>query len=672
MITANLRPHLRNIALVLLSLYLASTACWSQGIPRSYLTGPIGNGGTSTLTPADLLAGPVPLQGSSALGITLVAAPNPWGVDAVIVVDIFSPQNWVYDAVTLAPLATVPNPSPAGSTTTGITTDGDYLYWGVFSGAGNSQLWRSEIDGGAPSLIGSMDLQGGGFVGGLAWDGSTGIWAVDITGDRYDLISLLDASYLGASIFHPDGGGSGNGIAWRSDCGRLEVPHGPEGAGRVTTISTTDPLSGVALAPMQIAAVGFFINGIESSRSPAAQLLDPFGVYSIWIVDNSTNSLSVIEGRQQCPQQLPGIIGLECLAMPDTEISVNWQADPSLDSLEVRIDGLLVALLTGSESNWSGYPTTMLGVVTVQICGNSSDSWTPTESCELVTPGCSTGSIHLSHLAQPDLFEPGTPLCGNGAGHEAQSYWRIYEACESPFSLDDGMGIESVRVAVENSDPGPGFTAQPVVLRLYSDPDGGSISPINSLDLIHEQEFLIPRVVQRHFCLNLETPIDLTCDLRLVVELALPDGTLDGHLFLLGSNSSAESEASWISAAACGSAEPTPLSDLGFPDAHIGLDLIGNPRSSPFIRGDINTDGLLNLTDPIGLLDTLFVPGTAALLCQDAADCNDDGSVNLADAIYLLSYLFIPGSPQPADPDTCGADPTAADPLNCDSFAGCP
>jgi hypothetical protein len=234
------------------------------------------------------------------------------------------------------------------------------------------------------------------------------------------------------------------------------------------------------------------------------------------------------------------------------------------------------------------------------------------------------------------------------------------------------MGIESVRVAVENSDPGPGFTAQPVVLRLYSDPDGGSISPINSLDLIHEQEFQIPRVVQRHFCLNLETPIDLTCDIRLVVELALPDGTLDGHLFLLGSNSSAESEASWISAAACGSAEPTPLSDLGFPDAHIGLDLIGNPLSYPFIRGDINTDGLRNLTDPIGLLDTLFVPGTAAFLCQDAADCNDDGSVNLADAIHLLSYLFIPGSPQPADPDTCGPDPTPTDLLNCESFPGCP
>lgn len=67
-----------------------------------------------------------------------------------------------------------------------------------------------------------------------------------------------------------------------------------------------------------------------------------------------------------------------------------------------------------------------------------------------------------------------------------------------------------------------------------------------------------------------------------------------------------------------------------------------------FLRGDANQDGAVNLADPIGMLDFLFVdPG--ALHCPDACDVNDSGTLNLADPIYMLYYLFA-DAPAPAFP----------------------
>jgi hypothetical protein len=660
------------IAVLLLTLLFSTTTVgWTQSVPRDWLTAPAGSGSSYFVDPADLLAGPTPLLGSSALGICLVPEPNPWGVDAVIVIDIFNFENWVYDAVTLGPLATILNPTPPGFLTTGITTDGTTLFWAIISATGTSDLWRTDLDGGNPALVGAMGLQGPAFVGDLAWNGSDGIWANNISGDRYDLISTIDGSYLGESTFHPDGSGPGNGVAWRSDCGRLEIPHGPARASRVTSISIIDPATDVALAPLAVASSAYFINGIETSRSAVATGFDPFGVYSIWVVDNGANSLTVLEGRQQCPEPLDPINGLEYRATTNGEIVVTWEADSSLDSVDIRIDGELQDSLDGASGQWSGISPILPGLVTLQVNGHSGNSWTPTSSSALLVPGCSDGSIQLSHLDLPDLFEPGTPVCGSGLAHLSQSYWRTFDHCEAPFSQTEGMWVESIRVAVENSEPGPGFTTQPVILRLYEDPNRDSIAPVDTLLELHEQQFEIPPLIQQHFCLNLNPPLAVDCGTQLVIELELVDGAFDEHLFVLGSNSQGESSAGNYSATSCGIPEPVPFATLGWGNVHIGIDLIGRTLSSPFVRGDSNGDGSRNLADAIRILEVLFIPGSIGLSCSDSADCNDDGSVNLADAVTLLSYLFIPGAPPISDPSSCGPDPLPADSLLCAENPAC-
>jgi hypothetical protein len=83
---------------------------------------------------------------------------------------------------------------------------------------------------------------------------------------------------------------------------------------------------------------------------------------------------------------------------------------------------------------------------------------------------------------------------------------------------------------------------------------------------------------------------------------------------------------------------------------------------SKFIRGDVNLDGLLDLSDPIRELLVLFLGETFS--CREALDANDDGAVDVSDALRLLEYLFQDGAPPPAPYPSKGIDPTA-DSLGC-------
>lgn len=89
-----------------------------------------------------------------------------------------------------------------------------------------------------------------------------------------------------------------------------------------------------------------------------------------------------------------------------------------------------------------------------------------------------------------------------------------------------------------------------------------------------------------------------------------------------------------------------------------------------FIRGNPNLDGAVNITDPIVILNYLFL-GTSTLDCLDAADTNNDGLLNITDPIYLLGYLFLGTEPIPPPYPSCGLDEGPADALDCNPCS-CP
>ena len=88
----------------------------------------------------------------------------------------------------------------------------------------------------------------------------------------------------------------------------------------------------------------------------------------------------------------------------------------------------------------------------------------------------------------------------------------------------------------------------------------------------------------------------------------------------------------------------------------------------PFVRGDANGDGAINLADPIDTLDYLFSGGSTD--CLRAIDANGDGLVNLPDVITLVSHLFQAAGPLPAPFPDCAPE-NASSGLSCNAYS-CP
>ncbi|MCZ6796195.1 MAG: hypothetical protein O7J95_21500 [Planctomycetota bacterium] len=92
-----------------------------------------------------------------------------------------------------------------------------------------------------------------------------------------------------------------------------------------------------------------------------------------------------------------------------------------------------------------------------------------------------------------------------------------------------------------------------------------------------------------------------------------------------------------------------------------------------FVRGDADSNGSINLTDGIVILNFLFL-GQDPPACLDAADTDDDGGArpSLTDAVIVFAWLFSggapPSAPTPGGPNygaaDCGEDVTA-DSMDC-------
>ena len=59
----------------------------------------------------------------------------------------------------------------------------------------------------------------------------------------------------------------------------------------------------------------------------------------------------------------------------------------------------------------------------------------------------------------------------------------------------------------------------------------------------------------------------------------------------------------------------------------------------PELRGDVNADGSVNISDVTALIDYLLT-GNASGINLSGADCNQDGSVNISDVTALIDYLL--------------------------------
>ena len=112
---------------------------------------------------------------------------------------------------------------------------------------------------------------------------------------------------------------------------------------------------------------------------------------------------------------------------------------------------------------------------------------------------------------------------------------------------------------------------------------------------------------------------------------------------------------------------PRPCGDGVDMGAHESGDCGEGPRQ--FRRGEVNGDGITDVSDAIRLLLHLFAGG-ARPACEKSADVDDSGDVDVTDATRLLLGLFQGGAPPNAPYPICGRDPSD-DELGCESFPGC-
>ena len=90
--------------------------------------------------------------------------------------------------------------------------------------------------------------------------------------------------------------------------------------------------------------------------------------------------------------------------------------------------------------------------------------------------------------------------------------------------------------------------------------------------------------------------------------------------------------------------------------------------TTQFLRGDCQGDGGVAIPDAIASLGHLFLGSSVP--CLDACDVNADGVINLLDPILLLEHLFFSAAPPPAPYPACESG-AAGSVLGCE-LGSCP
>lgn len=99
------------------------------------------------------------------------------------------------------------------------------------------------------------------------------------------------------------------------------------------------------------------------------------------------------------------------------------------------------------------------------------------------------------------------------------------------------------------------------------------------------------------------------------------------------------------------------------------------PAGAAFLRGDANFDGNVDISDALRVLGCLFLGQPTSPQegcspdCAATADSDGSGVVNVTDPILLLNFLFLGGRPLAAPFPECGGEPEPG--LGCATYPPC-
>jgi hypothetical protein len=157
--------------------------------------------------------------------------------------------------------------------------------------------------------------------------------------------------------------------------------------------------------------------------------------------------------------------------------------------------------------------------------------------------------------------------CGNnddGTTSDNQ-YWRRYYFGE--FAVTTAANVGSVDVSI-----GQTIGAPEVTVTLYTIPHSVAVDTIDLSQLTQIGSATATSPADAELT-SINVPITGTIadtvGNDLVVEVATDDFEGQGMSFYIGSTTSPESHPSFLTSVGCGTADPTPTADIGFPDMHV-------------------------------------------------------------------------------------------------------
>jgi hypothetical protein len=276
---------------------------------------------------------------------------------------------------------------------------------------------------------------------------------------------------------------------------------------------------------------------------------------------------------------------------------------------------------------------------------------TVTDNC------CLPGAITLTQTASQTPVA-GSVACNAGGFHTANSYWRAYDL--STMCLSGPLTINSVQFGIELADANGTGTTQPVNINIYISPGPFPGSPRTLVGTTGV--LLIPDQNLTTFTANLIVPPTVSVNVTLILELQTPDGRAPANnRFFIGSNASAQTGPSYISAADCGIAIPTDLTALGFPNMHIILNANGataGPNPLTQIAG-LPSGSIF----PVGVTTNTF---RATDVAGNTSTCSFTVTVVDAQAPSITCPANIVRN---TDPGVCTATIATPDPTTSDNCA---
>jgi len=178
--------------------------------------------------------------------------------------------------------------------------------------------------------------------------------------------------------------------------------------------------------------------------------------------------------------------------------------------------------------------------------------------------------------------------------HVENRFFRSYSPAAQMQTAN--FEIASITFGVENANAPQG--AQPVEIRLYSDATPGDPAPLAGLTLLHTEMFMVQNNTMALITQTMNPPVPFTVNGDdLVVELYYGDGVANMEFFFIGSNQAGQTGPSYLAATGCGTAEPTDIATLGFPNMHIILDVNivppgGITLGNRFCSSAVNSTGM--------------------------------------------------------------------------------